>query len=142
MRDPGDATESSTPVETDTAVVTRVVDGDTVELESGETVRVTGIDTPERDERCYEQASERMAALVEGETVTLTRDGENRGYYDRLLRYIDVPDTGGTDAGLTLIEERLADAAYDSQDGYPQHAREQEYRDADDDSGTIECGAG
>src|SRR5690349_14067023 len=40
-----------------TYVVTRVVDGDTVELGTGQTVRLVGIDTPERGQCGYDQAT-------------------------------------------------------------------------------------
>lgn len=109
---------------TDTAVVARIIDGDTVELETGEVVRVTGIDTPERGECHFAEASDRMGQLVLGQSVTLTQDGEDADRYDRLLRYIDVD---GVDAGLTLIQEGYAVARYDSRDGYSYHAREDDY---------------
>lgn len=119
-----------------TAVVSRVIDGDTVELASGERVRLLGIDTPERGECHFGTASEAMAGLVLGERVTLTRDGDDRDHYDRLLRYIDV---GSTDAGLTLIEEGLAIARYDSRDGYGFHTREPVYIEAEQTSVRQDC---
>ena len=68
--------------------MTGVVDGDTIVLESGETVRYIGIDTPETDE-CYgPEATEMNRQLVEGKTVILIPDLEDRDRYDRLLRYV------------------------------------------------------
>jgi micrococcal nuclease len=70
--------------------VTGVVDGDTIVLESGEPVRYIGIDTPEADE-CYgQEATEMNRQLVEGKTVILISDVEERDRYDRLLRYVIV----------------------------------------------------
>ena len=63
------------------ALVVRVVDGDTVELENGDRVRYLGIDTPEtvhpdKPVECYgPEASERNKELVEGKTVSLLQDG-------------------------------------------------------------------
>lgn len=111
-----------------TAVVVRAVDGDTLELASGQRVRVHGIDTPERGECHYQTATQRMAELVVGREVTLTRDGDDADHYGRLLRYVDV---GGTDAGRMLIEEGLAIARYDSRDGYGWHSRQSQYVAAD-----------
>jgi len=72
------------------AVVTSVVDGDTIVLDTGETVRYIGIDTPEADE-CYgPEATEMNRQLVEGKTVILISDVEDRGRYNRLLRYVIV----------------------------------------------------
>ena len=81
------------------ALVSRVIDGDTVELENGERVRYLGIDTPEtvhpsKPVECYgPEASERNKELVEGKIVTLMRDGPDTDQYDRLLRYVFVDGT-------------------------------------------------
>jgi endonuclease YncB( thermonuclease family) len=109
---------------TRTFVVARVVDGDTVELGNGETVRLVGIDTPEVGECGFEAASADLAMLVLGRSVELVRSDEDRDGYGRLLRYVDV---AGTDAGLSLIRNGRAIAAYDSRDGYGFHPREPRY---------------
>jgi len=80
-------------------LISRVIDGDTVELASGERVRYLGIDTPEtvhpsKPVECYgPEASERNNELVEGKIVTLMRDGPDTDQYDRLLRYVFVDGT-------------------------------------------------
>ena len=88
-------------------VVERVIDGDTIELENEERVRLIGIDTPERGEYYFEEATERLRELVEGEEVILERDRENRDRYDRLLRYIYFDDLF---INLILVEEGFARA--------------------------------
>jgi endonuclease YncB( thermonuclease family) len=73
------------------ATVTRVIDGDTIDvLIDGEQFRVryVGVNTPERDEPCYSDATQANRDLVEGKTVTLVTDTSNTDPYDRLLRYI------------------------------------------------------
>ena len=80
------------------AVVTRVVDGDTIHVSIGghdETVRLIGINTPETvDPRspveCFgEQAHEHTADLLpNGTPVRLVRDVEARDRYHRLLAYV------------------------------------------------------
>ena len=79
----------------ETAVVTEVIDGDTINvLIDGRSYRVRyiGIDTPERDEACYSEATEANAAFVEGQTVRLVQDTNNTDRYDRLLRYVYVEE--------------------------------------------------
>ena len=80
-----------------TATVTRVVDGDTVEVEVDgieDRVRYIGVDTPEsvtpgQPVECYgEEASELNADLVAGEDVRLVFDAERRDRYGRLLAYV------------------------------------------------------
>jgi micrococcal nuclease len=74
------------------AVVKRVIDGDTVELESGERVRYLMIDTPEISGagECWgAEATAANAALVEGQTVGLRYDVECEDRYGRLLAFIE-----------------------------------------------------
>jgi micrococcal nuclease len=93
--------------------VTTVVDGDTigVQLESGRTerVRLIGIDTPERDECFFSQASARTRALALGQRVVLRGDAtqDTRDRYGRLLAYVDV--RGATDLGRALVRSGHAE---------------------------------
>lgn len=119
-----------------TFLVTHVVDGDTVDLANGESVRLVGIDTPETGECGYARARDALAGLVEGRRVRLVRPTEDRDRYGRLLRYVDV---GSTDAGLRLIRRGLAIARYDSRDGYGFHARERTYIEADAAAADVAC---
>ena len=119
-----------------TYLVTRVIDGDTLELGNGEDVRLVGIDTPEVGECGYEKATAGLAALVEGRQVRLTRSDEARDRYGRLLRYVDI---GEVDAGLRLIKRGLAVARYDSRDGYGFHRREPVYVAADRATPNVGC---
>lgn len=85
------------PPETAVVPVTRVVDGDTVEVRlDGETedVRYIGVDTPETVKPgapvdCFgPQASAFNHQLVEGRQVRLVFGVERRDVYDRLLAYV------------------------------------------------------
>jgi endonuclease YncB( thermonuclease family) len=137
----GGTTEPSLPSPTRkptpaTFLVTRVVDGDTIELGNGETVRVVGIDTPERGECGYDEAGSTLAALVLGKRVRLTVSDEDTDHYGRLLRYVNV---AGVDAGLSQISAGLAVARYDSRDGYGYHPREDAYIAADQAHAEVTC---
>jgi micrococcal nuclease len=83
------------------ALVTRVVDGDTIEAQIGnrvEDVRYIGIDTPETVKpdtpvQCFgPQASTFNHRLVEGQTVRLLFGVERRDVYGRLLAYVHLGD--------------------------------------------------
>jgi micrococcal nuclease len=85
------------PPQVATAYVTRVVDGDTIEVRLGgaeEDVRYIGVDTPETVKpdnpvECFgPQASRFNHALVERERVRLVFDTERRDVYGRLLAYV------------------------------------------------------
>jgi micrococcal nuclease len=97
--DPEPALEKSS---SQTAAVTRVVDGDTVEVRIDgvvEDLRYIGVDTPESVKpdtpvECFgPEASEFNSELVEGETVRLVYDAERRDVYERLLAYVYVGNT-------------------------------------------------
>jgi micrococcal nuclease len=85
-----------------TVQVTRVVDGDTVEVDyqgRTEDVRYIGIDTPESVKpdtpvQCYAlDASHFNERLVDGRRVRLVFDAEPRDDYGRLLAYVYLGDT-------------------------------------------------
>lgn len=75
------------------ALVVAVIDGDTIDVMiDGEVLRVryVGVNTPERDEPCYEEATEANRSMVNGQTVRLVKDVSETDRYDRLLRYVYV----------------------------------------------------
>lgn len=91
-------TTSVTPQLENTFLVTRVIDGDTIQLENGKTVRYIGIDTPEtKDPRkslqCFgKEALGKNKELIEGKRVRLEKDVSETDKYGRLLRYVYVGD--------------------------------------------------
>ena len=77
------------------ATVTRVVDGDTIEVSIDGIiydVRYIGVDTPELGEPWAGEATEANRQLVEGENVRLEKDISETDKYKRLLRYVYVGD--------------------------------------------------
>jgi endonuclease YncB( thermonuclease family) len=56
------------------AVVTRVIDGDTFDIDSGDRIRFADVNTPESGEVGYQEAKDYVAGLVEGKTVYLDID--------------------------------------------------------------------
>jgi len=87
-----------TPVLAKDYVVKKVIDGDTVQLESGETVRYIGIDAPElfRKEGGSEfyagEAARYNKKLVFMKKIRLEFDVEKKDQYGRLLAYVFVKD--------------------------------------------------
>ncbi|MGB7062032.1 MAG: thermonuclease family protein [Candidatus Zixiibacteriota bacterium] len=68
--------------------VEEVTDGDTIVLENGEVVRYIGIDTPERDDPFYGEATEANQEMLERGRITLEYDQDRRDRYGRLLAYV------------------------------------------------------
>lgn len=106
-------------------LVTRVVDGDTLVIASGERVRLIGIDTPEmhvsnklyRDSQRTNQdidtiqklgrsAYEFTRNLVEGRRVSLEFDVEKHDKYKRLLAYVYLKD--GVFVNAEIVKQGFA----------------------------------
>ena len=87
----------------------RVIDGDTLELEGGERVRLIGVDTPESvdprrpSEPFGEEAAGFTRRLAEGKSVRLESGDEARDAYGRSLAYIHLPD--GTLLNAEIIRQ-------------------------------------
>jgi micrococcal nuclease len=94
--------------------VTRVVDGDTIEIEGGRKLRYIGMDTPEtvdprKTVQCFgREAAQKNKELVEGKTVELEKDVSETDRYGRLLRYVYVD---GQMVNEILVKEGYARAA-------------------------------
>ncbi len=88
-------------VEGERVVVAKVVDGDTIGLINGQTVRFIGIDTPEtvdprRPVGCFgKEASNETKSLLVNKEVILQKDVSDTDKYNRLLRYIFLPLDNG-----------------------------------------------
>lgn len=106
-------------------LVKRAIDGDTLQLENGERLRLIGIDTPEihESDKLYNdsrrnkqgiqtikelgrQALEFTKNLTEGKRVSLEFDVEKYDRYGRILAYAYLKD--GTFVNAKIIEEGYA----------------------------------
>jgi micrococcal nuclease len=116
--------------------VRRVVDGDTLELESGERVRLIGIDTPEmhasrkleRDaarshedrstiKKLGQRAYKFTQGLVEGKRVSLEFDVDRYDTYGRLLAYVYLKEDG------TFVNARIVEEGYASLMTFPPNVK-------------------
>lgn len=98
LSDDKQATSSATAgVEGERALVTKVVDGDTIVVNDKSTVRFVGVDTPEtvdprRPVGCFgKEASDETKKLLTGKIVILQKDISETDKYGRLLRFIYLP---------------------------------------------------
>ena len=89
-----------------TLTVSRVIDGDTFESPAGN-VRLFGVDTPERGERCYRQAAGGLRQLA-GDTVRVESGPRARDPGGRLLYYVYT--MRGNSIDEMLVREGLARA--------------------------------
>ena len=96
---------ASLPPASEHTYITKVIDGDTIVIAGGQSVRLLNIDTRERGQNCYKEAKQRMEELVLLKNVTLERDKEDKDRYGRILRYIYVD---GEMVNLQMVREGLA----------------------------------
>jgi len=106
--------------------VRRVIDGDTFQLESGERVRLIGIDTPEiheskklyrdsqrsgQDAKGIKELGERSyqftKKLIDGKRVSLEFDVEKYDKYNRLLAYVYLK-SDGTFVNAEIVKQGYA----------------------------------
>lgn len=88
--------------------VVKVIDGDTLDVRAAQTelrIRLYGVDTPERGDRCSDEATDRLRSLA-GSQVQLVSDARQRDRYDRELRYAFT--AAGESIDAMLIGEGLA----------------------------------
>ena len=94
--------------------VRKVLDGDTVVLTSGESVRLLGIDSPEANTRnrkvppqpFHRQARDALVVLVERKRVMLDPSVRLADRWGRTLAYLYLPD--GTDVQLEMLRSGYA----------------------------------
>lgn len=112
---------ATTPASAGFVTVTRVIDGDTVEIEGGERVRLLGIDAPE-DKRIrknrdgskrlvpaqpfFLEAKNLLRELVAKKRVEMRVGSESVGYYGRTLAHLYLP--GGADVQRELLRRGYA----------------------------------
>ena len=124
----------------DTWKVSRVVDGDTIKLENGETVRYIGIDTPEtvdprKPVQCFgKEASGKNRELVEGREVRLVKDISETDKYKRILRYVYIGDV--------FVNDYLVRNGYAHASSYPPDVKYQDqFREAEQEANCITDGS-
>ncbi len=102
----------------ETGRVTRVIDGDTVELEGVGRVRLIGVDTPERGEECFDEATDYLEGRIGGQTVRYRYQSEREDRYDRALLdlfvggeliNLDIAQAGWGEALTIQPNDRYAD---------------------------------
>jgi len=88
------------------AVVKRVIDGDTVELFNGTVLRYTAITAPEDGESFAEEATKLNQLLVEGKEIKLEYDNYTSDKFGRVLAY---PIINGVNVCVELVSKGMAE---------------------------------
>lgn len=84
--------------------VARVIDGDTVELQGGDRLRLLFIDTPERGQPFYDSATALLDSLTINQKTSLSFGRRQRDGYGRLLAVVV--------AGAVNVNQRLLERGF------------------------------
>ena len=91
------------------AVVARVIDGDTIELVGGQRVRLVQIDTPEKRVECYgDEASSLTRKLIPAGTHVRIEQDPKLDQVDRYRRKLAYVWKGDEDVNVTLVKDGAA----------------------------------
>jgi len=96
-----------------TVKVLKVVDGDTVEIESGQRIRFLGINTPEKSRPYYDEAKKFLALKVENKFIQIESYGKDK--YGRILAHVFFE---GEHLNKAILKEGLATIYYYEKDAY------------------------
>jgi endonuclease YncB( thermonuclease family) len=94
----------------ETAVCTKVVDGDTIELDNGKKVRFVGVNTPERGVEGYITSKNFVQKLCLNKKVGL--DIDDSKHTDKYGRTLAVVIVDGRNLNEMLLKEGLAEIMY------------------------------
>ncbi len=89
-----------------TAVVKRVIDGDTVELFNSTVLRYVGMTAPETGEPFEKESTEANRNLVEGKEIKLEYDNYTSDKFGRILAY---PIIDGKNISIELVRKGMAE---------------------------------
>jgi len=110
--------------QTEEFLVTKIVDGDTIEVEGGKKVRYIGMDTPEtvnpqKSVQCFgHEAAEINKEWVLGKKIRMEKDISETDRYGRLLRYVWVDEF--------FVNEQLVRQGYAQVSTYPPDVKYQD----------------
>jgi endonuclease YncB( thermonuclease family) len=88
------------------AKIKRAIDGDTIELDKGQIVRLVGINAPDSGQPYEEDSTEFVQKQVEGKKVKLEYDEYKSDRFGRILAYIIYDNT--KNLNIELVRKGLA----------------------------------
>ncbi len=89
-------------------LVTRVIDGDTFEIATGNRVRLICIDAPEMGAQGANESRAYLSSLILNKTVLLEKDTSNADGYARLLRYVYIINQNNSNEYIFVNKELVS----------------------------------
>tara|TARA_Y100000310_G_scaffold105294_1_gene103688 strand:+ start:2147 stop:3706 length:1560 start_codon:yes stop_codon:yes gene_type:complete len=88
--------------------VSQVIDGDTVKLDTDDEISLIGIKAPGSGQAYYDEGIARLKELVEGKTVILHNDTQDKDPNDKFWRYVFVDSDN---INVKLVQEGFANVS-------------------------------
>ncbi len=98
---------------TETLQVSEIIDGDTIKLINGQTLRLLGINTPEKSMPFCKEATEFLKKLIQNKSIQIESRGV--GKYGRTLAYIFIDDKN---INKEILAQGFATLYYYEKDNY------------------------
>ncbi len=105
----------------ETYKVIRIIDGDTLQLDNSEKVRLLGINTPEKNQQLYQEAKQFLTNLVENKTIQIESKGPDK--YGRILAYIFLQNQN---INTQILSSGLATLYYYDHDNHYEESKQAE----------------
>ncbi len=103
----------TSPIQTQTFQVSRIIDGDTIETSTNIQIRLLGINTPEKSQPFYTEAKTYLTNLTQNESIQAEIYGTDK--YSRTLAYIFLDDKNINEQ---ILKQGLATLYYYEHDKY------------------------
>ncbi|MFA5020243.1 MAG: thermonuclease family protein [Candidatus Pacearchaeota archaeon] len=104
-------------------IVTKIIDGDTIIIQGGETIRLLGIDCDEKGKECYDDAKKYLEENLLGKTVLTEKESEDKDIYGRYLRYLFLD---GDNFNVKIVKEGYCIARIYSETKYKEEIQQAE----------------
>jgi micrococcal nuclease len=87
--------------------VSEVIDGDTFKTDTGDTIRIAEIDTPESNECFGGEATQALTELIDQKKVKLTKDLTGADNFGRLIRHVTLLNEDPTKNNINVANYLL-----------------------------------
>jgi micrococcal nuclease len=94
-----------------TAQVVKIIDGDTIKTNDSQTLRLLGINTPEKNQPHYNEAKQYLTTLIQNKTIQIESHGQDK--YQRTLAHIYFNDRN---INAQILNQGLATLYYYDKD--------------------------
>jgi len=112
---------TDTPPSLETYEIQKIIDGDTLELSTGERVRLKGINTPESSMPYYTEAKTFLQSIVQNKLIQIENHGTDK--YGRILAHIFI---NNRNVNAQILEQGLATLYYYESDSHYDELKEAE----------------